>query len=492
MKKRIFLYELEGYLQASEEKRNKLRIPPEKYFDLEGLPSDEVRELLEAFIWERGKNLAPSSLASELLYFNNIREFLIARGIMELRWENAEQIILQLKAWMLENGYALYSQKYRPLYGKTASETSNIEKYMRRLLAFVKVDERAEQEKDIWDLSKFDFPLRKNPIKETKTLNFTRIQQPDIQAEVKKAVYFHLKRIALGSILTEVAAINRFSKYLVKKRKKITSLRELERKDIEDYLIYLQTEATERKSFRSDLYSLRRIIETIGNLYDCPFMQELFLPTDFPSIPKYQFKFYTDSEIKRLNAYIFQMDEQIARALIIHQMLGTRISDTFTLRTDCLSVKRGKHFVRIDQVKSITYEKAISDELAKLILSAIAYTKKHYGETEYIFVNHDDPRKPYQYGTIQWKVMKMIQENDIRDDHGELMGFGTHIFRHCYGKKLTELHIEDWMIAKLLGHKTLQSVHHYRRIGNKMMAEETRKSRMDMDVILLQAVEKWV
>ena len=60
------------------------------------------------------------------------------------------------------------------------------------------------------------------------------------------------------------------------------------------------------------------------------------------------------------------MDEQICRALIIHQLLGTRISDTLTLKTDCLSMRNNRYFIRIDQVKSVTYEKAISEELAQL------------------------------------------------------------------------------------------------------------------------------
>lgn len=71
------------------------------------------------------------------------------------------------------------------------------------------------------------------------------------------------------------------------------------------------------------------------------------------------------------------------------------------------------------------------------------------------------------------------------------MKFGTHIFRHTYGKKLTEMHVEDWMIAKLLGHKTMQSVHHYRRIGNRMMADETRKTRENMDLILMDVIKGW-
>lgn len=240
-----------------------------------------------------------------------------------------------------------------------------------------------------------------------------------------------------------------------------------------------------------DLEGLRRVLEDVGNLYERQSMSELFLSNDFPSTPRHLFKFYSDAEIKRLNEHIFKMDEQICRALIIHQLLGTRISDTLTLKPDCLSMREGRYFIRIDQVKSVTYEKAISEEVARLIMKAIDYTKERYGETTYIFVKKNDPTKPYQYGMIQNQIMKMIRQEDIRDDNGELLQFGTHIFRHCYGKKLTEMHVDDWMIAKLLGHTSTQSVQYYRKIGNKLMADETREAREKMDMILLDIIEGW-
>ena len=135
--------------------------------------------------------------------------------------------------------------------------------------------------------------------------------------------------------------------------------------------------------------------------------------------------------------------------------------------------------------------KAISEEVAQLIIKAIDYTKERYGETTYIFVKKDDPTRPYQYGMIQNQIMKMIRQENIRDDNGEFLKFGTHIFRHCYGKKLTEMHVDDWMIAKLLGHTSIYSVHHYRKIGNKLMADETRAAREKMDMLLLDIVEGW-
>ena len=120
-----------------------------------------------------------------------------------------------------------------------------------------------------------------------------------------------------------------------------------------------------------------------------------------------------------------------------------------------MSIRENRYFIRIEQVKSITFEKAISDEIAQLIIKSIDYTEEHYGKTKYIFVKKEDPLRPFQY------------------------------------KKLTEMHIDDWMIARLLGHKTLQSVHHYRKIGNKIMADETRAVREKIDMILMDVVKEW-
>ena len=492
LENKIHIYELDCYKNATEEQKKKMRVRKERYFDLEGLPSEAVRKLLEDFVWERGNELAPSSLASEILYFNNIRHFLIKKNIKTLRYEDENKIILQLKSWMMEQGYALTSKKYRSVYEIVATETPGIIKHMKKILRYSQKDGGClEQERDVWELDKFEFPLRSNPIKNVKTINFKGISQITIRKEVKTVIFMHLKYMAIGSIMAEMVATKRFCRYLALRYPKIISLLDLTRDIMESYLIYLQTEAKERKNYRSDLYGLRRVIEDVGNHYDRQDIKNLFISTDFPSTPRYLFKFYSDETIKKLNENIFQMDEQIARALILHQLLGTRISDTLTLKTDCLSIRENRYFIRIEQVKSITFEKAISDEIAQLIIKSIDYTEEHYGKTKYIFVKKEDPLRPFQYSMLQHRVMQMIRKNDIRDENGELLNFGTHTFRHCYGKKLTEMHIDDWMIARLLGHKTLQSVHHYRKIGNKIMADETRAVREKIDMILMDVVKEW-
>ena len=248
MKKRIYIYELDCYKVASEEQIQRMRISPERYFNLEGLPSEELAEKLEEFIWERGKMLAPSSMASEVTYYNNIREFLIDRKIQSLDAREEEKIIRMLKGWMLERGYALSSKKYRPAYDKIGIESPSIVRHMKKILKFLEEEDgRDEQEKDIWTLKNFDFPIYRNPIKNTETINFTKIVQPDIREEVKKAIYHHLKTEALGSIKRELSAMNKFSKYLDEKHSKISTCEEIDREIIEQFLINIKVEYKRRE-----------------------------------------------------------------------------------------------------------------------------------------------------------------------------------------------------------------------------------------------------
>ena len=157
LENKIHIYELDCYKNATEEQKKRMRVRKDRYFDLEGLPSEEVRKLLEDFVWERGKKLAPSSLASEILYFNNIRNFLIEKNIKILRYEDENKIILQLKSWMMEKGYALTSKKYRSVYEIVATETPGIIKHMKKILRYSQKDGGClEQERDVWELDKFE------------------------------------------------------------------------------------------------------------------------------------------------------------------------------------------------------------------------------------------------------------------------------------------------------------------------------------------------
>ena len=289
----------------------------------------------------------------------------------------------------------------------------------------------------------------------------------------------------------ELTSLRRFSKYLRESKHEIQSCSEIDRELLEEYLVHISTDGSSGKSNSNSVLNLRKVLETVGKIFDYEHLERLFINTDIPPEVQPKFTAYSDSELKRVNAHITKLDVQITRCLVIHQMLGTRISDTLTLKKDCLKQQNGLDIIRIDQVKTRTFEKPISTELAALIKKAIACSNERYGETEYIFVDEKDTSRPLQYGTIKSKVLHLIFQEDLKDDNSRLFKFSTHMFRRSYGVKLTELHLDDWTIAKLLGHSNINSVKHYRKMSNQILADETRRAREMQTRILLENLDGW-
>lgn len=490
MESRIFLWELYDYELESE--KSKKTISKNPYFDLEQIPSSKMQNEIFGYIMQRSTKIGCAKMYAECNEFRKLCKFFreYCKDNTSLLDKTSEVWIRQLKRWMMKEGIPL-SVNSKQVTGKQYRFKSRLITLLENILKFIQVDNRQEQEKDIWELDKLDITYRKDLIRNRKRLIFTQIVQDEIREEVKKGIYLNLQNEAINCVAQEITAMRRLSSYLQEKYLMVNSCKDINREVLEDYLTYLKTEHGDNRHLRAEINRLRKILETIGQIYDYSNLCTLFLTRDIPSSTRTEFKRYSDDELKRLNAAIVRMNEQDARVLVIHQMLGTRISDTLLLETDCLYKKNGENIIRIHQMKTRTYEKPISEELAVLIQKAIEYTKEHYGDTSYIFVNDKDPMKPMPYSTLQVRVIKMIREEGLRDDNGELFGFGTHIFRHCYGAKLTELHLDDWTIAKLLGHTSVKNVKYYRKMSNQLLTDETREARQELSDIIFNNLNGW-
>ena len=491
MEDKIYLAELESYQHATEEQKKRFGKNP--CYDLTRLPTQTIREEIREYILRRSREVTIVTLYDERKQYNHLCRFLEKKGrnVESLKDREKGQWLRQLKGWMMSEGIPLTKEE-KGIYGNLSVIKSELISFFERVLDSLQSEDNGnETEKDVWRLDRLDIGIRENLIKKYNTLNFTGILQKDIREEVKKAVYFQLKVEAISSVAREMTAIRRLSKYLRQKFPEIQSCREIGRELMEEYLVYLKTEDTSTKHFHSELTRLRSLLEAVGKISGIPQLENLILTRDIPPTPKAEFKSYSDAELKRLNAFLVKMDEQTARLMIIHQMLGTRISDTLTLKMDCLREVDGSTVIWIKQMKTHPYEKEISGELAELLRKAMDYTKKRYGKTEYIFVNEKDTSRPLQYSTVQERVIRMIRKEDIRDDEGNLFGFGSHMYRHYYGVKLTEMHLDDWTIAKLLGHSSVKNVKYYRKMSNQLLADETRRARHKLSELILENLDGW-
>lgn len=409
MQDKIYLWEQYNYEETSEFRRKQIR--KDFCYDLSRLQSEQMQMEFADFIQYRCRQACVTTVYGEHQYFKKVCCFLQRYGKKEQSFldAEAETWMRRMKMWMLQEGIPISHQKitvYGGIYTVKARELG----YLERLLQFLAHRDQKEIEKDIWQLDKLEIQFRENFVKNFKTINFKQITQAQIREELKRGIYLNLQGEAISCVQREMTAMRRLSRYLKEKQPNIHSCKEFDRKLIEEYLIYLKTEAVGTKHFHTELNRLRAILESIGQILDYQNLNGLFLTRDIPPEPKAEFKTYSDAELKRLNAAIVKMDEQIARLMIIHQMLGTRISDTLTLKPDCLQRKGADVIIRIRQMKTGTYEKPISVELATLIQKAIDATRERYGDTPYIFMNESDLTRPLQYGTLQEKVRRMIYD----------------------------------------------------------------------------------
>lgn len=490
MEDKLYYRELECYESANEAILQ--TIGKMDFYDLTLLSSQTMREEFRKYIYSRGRQVKLNTIRHEKSCFRQFCESIKAKRTPEslLDWDENKWIRI-LKGWMMANGVPITNNK-KSVYGTVHIVEAYQLRYIRQVIRFLQPEDmRDEKEKDIWHLDKLGISLEANPIYNRRTLNFTKIMQKDIRKEVKDAIYLHLKYEKLSTVCGELSTMRRFSAYLNEKYDRIKSCSEIDRTLIEEYLVHTATSGGSGRGNSTHIQQLRSVLETIGKQYSFERLERLFLNTDIPAEIQPEMKTYSDAELKRLNAQITKLDEQITRCLVIHQMLGTRISDTLTLRKDCLFQQNGVDMITIHQVKTTTYQKPISAELAALIQKAIRYTEERYGETDYIFVNDEDTSRPLQYSTIKHKVLGLIRKKDLRDDAGKPFTFSSHMFRRSYGVKLTELHLDDWTIAKLLGHKGVGAVAHYRKMSNQLLADETRKAREAQTKLLLGNLVGW-
>lgn len=282
MQTRIYLKELPYYETATETQLRMIGKNP--YYDLERLPANKIREQFAAYIRFRSQQIRIGGLCRERQEFHKICRFLQedGTGINSLLDRTEELWIRKLKAWMMSQGIPL-TKKKAGKYGNLSVLKAREITYFERILKFLEpLDTRPEQEKDVWELEKLDIHFKENLVKNYKSINFTKILQSGVREEVKKGIYLNLQYEAIACVQKEMTALRRLSKYLQEKHPEIQSLKEMNRELLEEYLIYLNTEATDIKYYHADLCRLRAVLESTGKACGYTNLVDLFFSRDIP------------------------------------------------------------------------------------------------------------------------------------------------------------------------------------------------------------------
>ena len=318
MENKFYIKKLDSYEKASE--ISKIRMGTEPSYDLDLLPSVQMQKEMRKFLKYRGQQLGAEKFYTERRFYHHLCKMLQTRRDRPesfLDWDK-EKWKQQMKIWLLQQGLPLTEISKSHCGNETVSQAKTLH-YIDRLIDYfldLRDADVDEMTKDVWQLEKLDIQVKQDLTRTTRIINFKEISQQDLREEVKKAIYFQLKTESIGTVKKEMTAIRRFSRYLKENNKEVDSCSKLDRKIMEEYLIYMKTEDTGTKRYRAELTRLRALLNMVADVYQYPQVKDLILNRDIPPDIRGEIKIYSDQELKRFNAFLTKVDVQTARLMI--------------------------------------------------------------------------------------------------------------------------------------------------------------------------------
>ena len=449
-------------------------------FNLDRLPTGPIRNEFAEYIFDYAKSHTFSTLKADCYNFHMLADFLSDCYPKMETLKSDDPAILEKKftAWLFKTGKSITLKRYDTTVQHQKCCISPVIGYLRRVLRYLSSPETESfsYDSDVWKVDLIPLDLRASPIKNIEYLRFTDFSQEDMKKEIKQCCYHRLSTKSLSTVSRELYQIKSLTRFLERCFPNITSFRDFDRGILEEYLAYLYCEDKRKQNYRTELHGIKSILNTIGQLYDYQSLRGIFLSSDFEKSTSAVYRSYSEDEIKRLREGYKILDKQTARIMLLHELLGLRISDTLTIKKTDLYLDDTEPYIVIPQQKTNrSYKLLLSDEAKQLLLTSMDYTYKTYGDRTYLFVNNKDPDRPYQYSTLYYRLTAMISKLNLRDDHGNPFTAGTHLFRHTYGKRLCDMITDDATIAALLGHASVSTVNAYRRMSSKTLSEQTKQ-----------------
>lgn len=472
----ILLKDLECYKTAPERLRDACN--GNLAFETDIIHSGLLRGEFEAFVLYKTSGLSLQTVRSMVYPANVLIRFIGSqREKKSFVLYGRSETERKYKAYLYENGYPIARQRKRKYRNESVSTVKS--EYVAVFDDFYDWceevnDKRDEKDKDVWDVRKLDVNIRQNPVSPRYRLDFRKIPLC-FRSEVKDAIYLQATIRSMQTLQGEVRAANEFFGFIGSYYPEISDSGEIGREKYEEYLIWRKTQSgASPEVIKRELSDLKTLFSFISmlcgkkNLTELSFMQDRVRVKDKLPIV------YSKAEMRRFNEALGDKEKQMVRAVLIHELVGTRISDTLTLRMDCLS--EDGSYILIKQNKTHkAYKRHISEKTRALIEKSIEYTKGLGIDTEYIFVNEGGT--PWTYSRIVYHMTAMIEEKDLRMDDGSTFKFLSHQFRRSLATDMTEKGFSDRYIAHELGHGSIQTVSKYRRVRNAEIKRQTAKLR---------------
>ena len=327
-------------------------------------------------------------------------------------------------------------------------------------------DTRDEFEKDTWDFRKIS--VSKFAADRCHYyLLFTGIP-PQYRNMVKQYMKMRVGKCSHSQCRRDVISISLFLKFINERFASWNHLKQLSRKDMEDYFSWLHTFVEGKINTEKDnLISLRIFLEYIqkAEYEQAPLKPVILLifKEDVPKLPlrtENDIKYIPEGVLKQLEDNLeYLTPPDCIPIVILLRATGWRISDILNLRYhNCLDKTLQGWYLcgDIQKTQVLNHRVPITDEVAAVVKSVIEVTKGKStlsnNPKKLLFVCFTGKRKgrPPEARKVSYHLNRLAVKKNIVDDQGNLFHFKNHAFRHTKAIELINngmnlLHVQKWM-----------------------------------------------
>lgn len=395
-----------------------------------------------------------------------------------------ESWVIQLRTYLAEIGRLRYRSSKTLLasqeYAEYRGEDEKILLF-RQLYTIIRdaYDDRPALEKDTWNLR--EMGLAVNLVRGKRYLDFTLISQPWLRQLVKKFMEYRITKFSHGYCIQMLKALGKFSQFL-ETYAPDASNSDINRSLIIEYIGFLRTKDLKSKSRAELLIELRVFLETCAhqlNIKGLP-RERLIFGDDIPKWDMGPSREIPEGVLVQLRKHLNSLDTVMLRMVVILLETGMRICELCSLSLDCLMQnEKQEWYLCFYQMKSKQEHVVplIDEEIVSLIQTQQQDIRKLWGEScPYLFPSARNSALPFQYTMFIRSLNEWAREKEIRDDEGRLYHFQSHQFRHSVGMRLINNDVPLEVIARLLGHSSVEMTKVYARKHNSVIREEFERA----------------
>jgi integrase len=350
-----------------------------------------------------------------------------------------------------------------------------------------------ELAKDVWDVRHLP-GMHYRVHASDHLINFTGVSMP-FRTPLKRHLRFMLaQRYSWSQCARRVRFVRLFLEFYLTRYSSVCTFRDLNRSDMEAYLLYLKTgsnsygKPNSQRQIWEAVHHLKAILEYLERTSspEAPLttVGKLIWPEDGGVKPPQIYseeKYIPESVLYQLEQHMHQLSPQHLPIVIILRASGWRIGDVLNLRHDmCLERTSSGWWLCGDIVKTevLNHKVPLSEEIAAIVAAQCELVKEAFSSDDnpdrYLFPSFQQRRKgrPICAQTILRAINRMAKACEIKKDDGHLFHFKNHAFRHTKAVELINAGMSLVHVQKWLAHLTPEMTLAYAKLLDSTVRKE--------------------